>query len=165
MRYARTSLAAATVLLALTTLNGTAHANNDHGDGGDTKTCTINNTGNHNTGACGDISHGDNATTGQWHTIGATQFPAHATFTVMNNSSFDHMAIVCTPQSACLYPDLGVIDNGKQTTIYVLASTTLKGQVNGATLGSANIAYSNNTAVATCTTGCSAVGSVINFLP
>uniref|UniRef100_A0AAU1IAV4 Secreted protein n=1 Tax=Streptomyces sp. NBC_00180 TaxID=2903632 RepID=A0AAU1IAV4_9ACTN len=75
MRYARTALAAATAFLALTTLNGTAHANDDHGNGDTNTNCTIKNTGDHNTGACGNISYGDNATTGNGRGAGSAPAP------------------------------------------------------------------------------------------
>ncbi|MFI8106829.1 hypothetical protein [Streptomyces sp. NPDC086023] len=72
MRYTRTALTIATTLLDLTTLGGTtAHANNekDKGENGKSNICFIHVEGNHNHNACGDIKYGDNATTGQGHSV------------------------------------------------------------------------------------------------
>ncbi|MFI8106658.1 hypothetical protein [Streptomyces sp. NPDC086023] len=84
MRYVRTALAAATALLTLTTLAATAHAD-DHGkDNGNL--CYIQVEGNHNHNACGSIKYGNNATTGQGHTVVSP--PEAKGFAVFNNSRY-----------------------------------------------------------------------------
>ncbi|MFI8106831.1 hypothetical protein [Streptomyces sp. NPDC086023] len=89
MRYTRPALAIATTLLTLTGLATTAHAD-DHGkDKGGGNLCVIEVIGNHNTDACGNIEYGNNATTGQGHSlvtglgVVSSQPP---TYTVINNT-------------------------------------------------------------------------------
>ncbi|MFI8106657.1 hypothetical protein [Streptomyces sp. NPDC086023] len=70
MRYTRPAFAIATTLLALTGIT-TAHADNsdDEGNKRGGNSCFIHVEGNHNHNACRDIEYGDNATTGQAHSI------------------------------------------------------------------------------------------------
>ncbi|MFI8106383.1 hypothetical protein, partial [Streptomyces sp. NPDC086023] len=89
MRYTRTALTIATTLLALTTLGGTtAHANNekDKDEDGKSNICFIHVEGNHNHNACGDIKYGDNATTGNSHTLTVSAEPLLARLTVTNGT-------------------------------------------------------------------------------
>ncbi|MCX4784440.1 hypothetical protein [Streptomyces sp. NBC_01264] len=68
-RYTRTVLTAATTAcLALTTLGPTAHAD-DHNDSSKNNNCFIKVKGNHNNSACNDITFGNNATTGNGHSV------------------------------------------------------------------------------------------------
>ncbi|MCX4784208.1 hypothetical protein [Streptomyces sp. NBC_01264] len=72
MRYTRPALAITTALLALTGIATTAHADDDHSKEkgkGKGNLCVIEVKGNHNHNACGNIEYGNNATTGNEHTV------------------------------------------------------------------------------------------------
>ncbi|MCX4784596.1 hypothetical protein [Streptomyces sp. NBC_01264] len=94
MRYTRTALAIATTLLALTTLGGTtAHA--DDTTKRNNCTITIGTIGDHSNIACGNITFGDHATTGQGHTTGGLGAlpPTTAVYTITNHSTQE---LTCT---------------------------------------------------------------------
>ncbi|WP_030775400.1 hypothetical protein [Streptomyces sp. NRRL F-2664] len=86
MRFTRPALAAVTALLAVTGLGTAAYADNN--DNGTSNFCFIYVTGDHNTDACGNISYGDNATTGQGHTTGLGTVNPPATPSVVAVSLF-----------------------------------------------------------------------------
>ncbi|MFJ8113836.1 hypothetical protein [Streptomyces sp. NPDC096132] len=89
MRFTRTALTAATALLTLTGLGTTAHADDYNKDSGKGNPCFINVVGHHNNTACGSITYGDNATTGQNHSVGLGQVQDFGPIIVTNNAGFN----------------------------------------------------------------------------
>ncbi|MFI8106838.1 hypothetical protein [Streptomyces sp. NPDC086023] len=125
MRYTRPALAIATTLLAFIGLASTAQAD----DNGKEKDCTITigTVGDHSNIACGNITFGDNATTGQGHTtggLGAVRQPLTAVYTISNNSTQD---LTCTVICNASIP---AANNGNPGT----AQVTIVGGVPGGTL-------------------------------
>ncbi|MEU1515685.1 hypothetical protein ABZ490_26660 [Streptomyces sp. NPDC005811] len=142
MRFTRTALTAATALLTLTGLGTTAHADGYNTDSGKGKPCFISVVGHHNTSACGSITYGDNATTGQNHSVGLPQVQDFGPIAVTNNAGFD---LVLASLS-------GPISGTPDTPIPVGAQNMPVYRVNGLGNGQATITSDNGTYEATIST-------------
>ncbi|MGW4687927.1 hypothetical protein ACWEPM_23935 [Streptomyces sp. NPDC004244] len=126
MRYPRAALATATALLALGAfgLGTTAYADGHHGNDSPGDTCTINNTGDHNHNACGNISYGDNATTGQGHNTRGSAQLQRLCITVVNNLNYSSPGITFTGGAVTT---TGTLTVGPTATLAQGASTTACG--------------------------------------